>query len=128
MIVETVAAMGLLGFTLALIGIYGLISYSVSRRTRDIGIRMAIGANRINVLKMVLRQGLVLSVLGIGVGGLISLAVARLLAAGLTGLGTPNPATFVIVPLAALLATMAACYTPARRASLVDPIAALHYE
>jgi predicted permease len=128
MIIEIVATMGLLGFALALVGIYGLVSYSVARRTKEIGIRMAIGANRANVLKMVLGQGLILSTLGIIAGGLISVVVARLLAAGLTGLGAPNPATFVIVPLAVLLVTMAACYMPARRAALVNPTLALRYE
>jgi predicted permease len=128
MILQTVAAMGVMGIALALVGIYALVSYSVARRTRDIGLRMAIGADRLSVLKMVLGQGLVLSTLGITIGGLISVGVARLLAAGLTGLGAPHPATFVVAPIAVLLATMAASYVPARRASLVDPIAALRYE
>ena len=127
-ILQTVAAMGVMGIALALVGIYALVSYSVARRTRDIGVRMAIGADRLTVLKMVLGQGLVLSTLGITIGGLISVGVARLLAAGLTGLGAPDPATFVVAPVAVLFATMVACYVPARRASLVDPIAALRYE
>ena len=127
-ILQTVAAMGVMGIALALVGIYALVSYSVARRTRDIGVRMAIGADRLSVLKMVLGQGLVLSTLGITIGGLISIGVARLLAAGLTGLGAPNPATFVVAPVAVLFATLVACYVPARRASLVDPIAALRYE
>jgi predicted permease len=127
-ILQTVAAMGLMGIALALVGIYALVSYTVARRTRDIGLRMAIGADRLSVLKMVLGQGLVLSTLGITIGGLISAGVARLLAAGLTGLGAPSPATFVVAPVAVLIATMVACYVPARRAALVDPIAALRYE
>jgi predicted permease len=127
-ILQTVAAMGLMGIALALVGIYALVSYTVARRTRDIGLRMAIGADRLSVLKMILGQGLVLSTLGITIGGLISVGVARLLAAGLTGLGTPSPATFVVAPVAVLMATMVACYVPARRAALVDPIAALRYE
>jgi predicted permease len=127
-ILQTVAAMGVIGIVLALVGIYALVSYTVARRTRDIGVRMAMGAERLSVLKMVLGQGLVLSALGIATGGLISVGVARLLAAGLTGLGTPSPATFVVAPVAVLMATMVACYVPARRASLVDPIAALRYE
>ena len=127
-ILRTVAAMGLTGIALALVGIYALVSYTVARRTRDIGLRMAIGADRLSVLKMILGQGLVLSTLGITIGGLISVGVARLLAAGLTGLGAPSPATFVVAPVAVLIAAMVACYVPARRASLVDPIAALRYE
>jgi predicted permease len=107
-ILRTVAAMGLMGIALALVGIYALVSYTVARRTRDIGLRMAIGADRLSVLKMVLGQGLVLSTLGITIGGLISVGVARLLAAGLTGLGAPSPATFVVAPVAVLIATMVA--------------------
>ena len=128
MIMEMVGAMGLLGLVLALIGIYGLVSYSVARRTKEIGVRMAIGANQSDVLKMVLRESLVLSTLGLFFGGLISVAVGRLLAAGLAGLGTPNAATFVIVPITVFMVTMAACYVPARRASAVNPTLALRYE
>jgi predicted permease len=127
-ILQIVAAMGVMGIALALVGIYALVSYSVARRTRDIGVRMAIGADRRSVLKMVLGQGLVLSTLGIAIGGLLSVGVARLLAAGLTGLGAPAAVTFVVAPVAVLFATMVACYVPARRASLIDPIAALRYE
>jgi putative ABC transport system permease protein len=113
---------------LALVGLYGLIAYSVSRRTQEIGIRMAIGANPSEVLKMVLRQGFTLVLGGVLVGGVISFVVARLLAIGLVGLGAPNPITYVVVPIALLLITMGACYIPARRASLIDPIRALRYE
>jgi ABC-type antimicrobial peptide transport system permease subunit len=125
---QVVATMGLLGLTLALVGLYGLIAYSVSRRTQEIGIRMAIGADKMEVLKMVLRQGFVLVAVGIAVGGVISVVVARMLAIGLAGLGTPNPITYVVVPIALLLITLASCYIPARRASLIDPILALRYE
>jgi len=127
-ILQMVGTMGLLGLTLALIGLYGLVAYSVARRTREIGIRMAIGAGRSDVLKMVLRQGLMLSTAGILVGGVASVAVAPLLTAGLVGLGTPSPATYVIVPAALICLTMAASYFPARRASLADPLQALRYE
>jgi ABC-type antimicrobial peptide transport system permease subunit len=125
MITEIVVTMGLIGLLLALIGIYGLVSYSVARRTREIGVRIAIGAGRADVIRMVLRQGLVLAAIGIGVGGVLSLIAGKALAAGMIGLGKPNPATFVIVPLAVLLVTMAACWAPAWRASRVDPLRAL---
>ncbi len=128
MIMQMVATMGLLGLTLALVGLYGLIAYSVSRRTQEIGVRMAIGASRQHVLKMVLRQGLLLVMSGILAGAVLSVAVARILTIGLAGLGAPNPATYFIVPAALLAITMAACYIPARRASLIDPIRALRYE
>lgn len=128
MVVEVVATMGAVGLALALIGLYGLVAYSVARRTREIGVRMAIGAGRSDVLKMVLRQGLKLSLAGIAIGGAISVAVTRVLAAGLIGLGHPNAATYVIVPLVLFLVTLASCYLPALRASLVDPMVALRYE
>jgi predicted permease len=128
MILQLVSAMGLLGLALALIGLYGLIAYSVSRRTQEIGIRMALGAHRSDVLRMVLRQGFVLSIIGVAIGLVTSIGLRKVMAVGLVGLGTTNPVVLVIVPLALVLVTMAACYLPARRASQVDPIRALRYE
>ena len=125
---SVVATMGLLGLTLALIGLYGLIAYTVSRRTQEIGVRMAIGADRVGGIEdgAAARPGAGAG--GIAVGGALSVVVARMLAIGLAGLGTPNPITYLVVPIALLLITLAACYIPARRASLIDPIRALRYE
>lgn len=128
MIMEIVGTMGMIGLSLALIGLYGLVAYSVARRTHEIGIRMAIGADRADVLRMVLKQGLRLSLLGIVIGGVISLATSRLLMAGLVGLGKPNPATYFAVPVLLLIVTLAASYLPAYRASRVNPMTALRYE
>jgi putative ABC transport system permease protein len=128
MIAELISTLGLLGLMLALIGLYGLIAYSVSRRTQEIGIRMAIGADKRSVLAMIIRQGLTLSLLGIAVGGVATLAVAKILVAGLAGLGAMSPVTFVAVPILLVFVTLAACYIPAHRASMVDPMVALHYE
>ena len=127
-IMQIITTLGLVGFTLALIGIYGLVSYSVSRRTREIGVRMAIGANKGNVIRLVLRQGLVLSLVGIGVGGVISVAVSKVIEAGLAGLAAPSATTYIAVPLAVLVVTMAACWAPAHRASRIDPIRALRLD
>lgn len=128
LVVEMVAVMGGVGLTLSVIGLYGLIAYSVARRTREIGIRMAIGARRSDVLGMVLRQGLALSLAGICIGGFVSIAVSRILTAGFVGIGDANAATFFIVPVLLFLVTMASCYVPALRASHVDPMVALRYE
>jgi macrolide transport system ATP-binding/permease protein len=128
MIMQMVGTMGLLGLALALIGLYGLVAYSVARRTQEIGIRMAIGASKRDVLRMVLRQGLTLSIAGIAVGGAASIVVARLLTAVLVGLGTPNPVTYVVVPLALICLTLVASYFPARRAAGGDPLVALRYD
>jgi predicted permease len=127
-ILRLVASMGLLGLTLAVVGLYGLIAYSVSRRTQEIGIRMALGAQRSNVAALILRQGLVLAIIGIAIGFAASIAVRGILAQGLIGLGTLSPAVLAIVPLGLLLVTMAACYLPAHRASQIDPLRALRWE
>jgi predicted permease len=128
MIITLVTTMGLIGLVLALIGLYGLIAYSVSRRTREIGIRIAVGADRAQVLKMVIRQGLTLALTGVGVGSLATIGVAKLIATGLVGLGKLSPTTFIAVPMLLVAVTLVACYIPARRASQVDPITALRYE
>src|SRR5262245_52938514 len=113
LVMKTAGAMGLMGLTLALVGLYGLVAYSVARRTGEIGIRMAIGAGRREVLMMVLRQGMVLSIAGILAGGVASLAVARLLTAGMSGLGAPNPAGYAAVPTVLIALTLVASYIPA---------------
>jgi predicted permease len=128
MIIVLVSTMGLIGLALALVGLYGLISYSVSRRTQEIGIRMAIGANRADVLAMVLRQGLRLSLIGVLTGGIATFGVARLLVSALFGMASMSVSAFVAVPLLLVAVTVAACYIPARRASTIDPISALRYE
>jgi putative ABC transport system permease protein len=128
MIITLVTCMGLIGLILALVGLYGLIAYSVSRRTREIGIRIAVGADRSQVLKMVIRQGFMLAITGVAIGGVATFGVARLIAVGLVGLGKLSPVTFIAVPALLLGVTLVACYIPARRASQVDPITALRYE
>jgi predicted permease len=127
-IMQMVSAMGLMGLVLALVGIYGLVSYSVARRTREIGVRIAIGATRTDVIRMILRQGFVLACTGIVAGGIVSILARKAIAAGMIGLSESNPAAYVVVPAAILLVTMAACWAPAWRASRVDPLRALRSE
>ncbi len=125
-IIQAVASMGLMGMGLALAGLYGLMAYAVSTRTREIGIRMAIGANRGEVLRMVLRQGFVLALSGMAAGLVLSAGVARLLRSTFPG-DSPLGAYLVVTP-AVFAVTMLAAYLPARRASRVDPITALRCE
>src|SRR5258706_538839 len=112
-------------FPLALVGLYGLVAYSVARRTRELGIRIAIGASRWDVLKMVLRQGMTLAMAGIMFGGAGSIVVARVLTSAAVGSGNPTVAVYAIVPLLLVGLTLTASYVPARRASRVDPLNAL---
>jgi predicted permease len=127
-VLQLVSTIGLTGLILALVGLYALVAHSVTRQTREIGIRMAMGATRTNVIAMVIGQGLVLSMAGILVGCAAGVAAARLLAASLAGLGTPNLVTYLIVPISLLGITMVASYVPAHRAARIDPLRALRYE
>jgi len=113
---------------LGLIGVYGVISYGVSQRSNELGMRMALGARAEDVTRMVLRQGLVLSVVGLGVGMALALGLTRLMAGILFGISPRDPVTFALVPLVLLFVALAATYLPARRAARVDPMEALRAE
>jgi putative ABC transport system permease protein len=128
-IVEAVAGMGMMALILAVIGLYGLIAYSVGRRTREIGIRMAIGADRRGILQMILRQGLVLALAGSVAGLALGIGAARLVGSMfiLSFSGT-SPVLFVLITLPLLVIALFAAYVPARRASLIDPMRALREE
>jgi putative ABC transport system permease protein len=118
----------IVALTLATVGIYGVISYAVRRRTHEIGIRMALGAERRQVLKMVLGQGLGLSLIGLLIGVFLAMATTPLMSSLLRGVGTTDLATFVIIPAALVLVSLAATYIPARRATRIDPMTALRTE
>lgn len=126
-IVQTVGAMGVMGLVLAVVGLYGLVAYAASRRSREIGIRMAIGAARGTVLRMVLRQGLTLALSGLAIGLALSLGAERLLNGVFAGEGT-DFVTYLLVAPALLAVTAIAVYIPARRASRIDPMRVLRYE
>lgn len=129
LITKCVGSMGLLGLILAVVGLYGLVAYSVSRRTREIGIRMAVGADRPSVLRLVIRQGFVLGAAGVVVGSVVGIFACRAMTAALTeSFGSADPVMFAAVSLLLLVITSLAAYAPARRASLIDPMRALRDE
>jgi ABC-type antimicrobial peptide transport system permease subunit len=119
---------GLLALVLACLGLYGLLSYEVTRRTREIGIRMAVGAQSHNVVRLVLTKAVGLIVAG-AIGGIaVAFAVSRLLASFLFGVKAGDPITLLSVSVLLAVVALAACYIPARQATKVDPLVALRYE
>ena len=113
---------------LAMIGVFGVINYSVTQRTHELGIRIALGAQRRDVFRLVVGQGLVLSLLGVGLGAVGALALTRLITGLLFGVSPTDGPTFVLVSLIVTFVAFLACYLPARRATRVDPLVALRYE
>jgi predicted permease len=121
-------AMGLLGLLLALVGVYGVVSYAASQRTQEIGVRMALGAGRLDILQLVLGRGLILIGVGVGVGVLAALSVSRLVSNLLFGISAIDPVTFIGVPMILATMALAASYFPAFRATRIDPAIALRTE
>ena len=122
------AVLGLSALMLASMGIYGVMSYSMTQRTREIGIRIALGADRATLRKLVLTEGLRLSLLAVGLGLAMAFPAMRMMGGMLYGLGTADPLTFVSVSFLLTSVALLACYIPARRAARVDPMVALRYE
>jgi putative ABC transport system permease protein len=119
---------GLFALSLAAVGLYGVMAYTVAQRTRELGIRVSVGAKQSDILRLILGQGLMLTVIGI-IGGLVTaLAVTRLSAGLLYGVSAADPMTFTVVALILLGVALAAGYFPARRATKVDPMIALRME
>ena len=119
---------GLLALALAVVGVYGVVAYSTRQRTHEIGIRMALGAERADILRLVMAQGLRLTLTGLGVGFAVSLAATRVLRAVLFGVTTADTLTYAAVAVLLSVMALAACYIPARRATQVQPVAALRCE
>ena len=122
------AALGFLGLTLAVVGIYGVITYAVGQRTQEIGVRMALGAQRRTILWMVSRQGLIIIGTGLSIGVLTAIAAGRLVGEFLVGIGPTDPVTYITVSMLLSFIALAACYIPARRAMHIEPTVALRYE
>ena len=128
MAATVLGSFAVLAIVLAAIGIYGVMSYVVAGRTREIGVRIALGAARRDVLLLIIRQGITLAVIGLGIGFLVAIGVAQLLTKLLFGVSPIDPLTFAGVSLLLALVAVLACYVPARRATKVDPLVALRYE
>jgi putative ABC transport system permease protein len=125
---QLTSALGLLGLILALVGIYSVVSYAAAQRTQEIGIRMALGAGRGDILKMVLRQGVGVAGVGLALGLAAAFAGTRVLADLFVGVKPADPLTFTAVAILPAGVALLACWIPARRATRVDPLVALRYE
>jgi ABC-type antimicrobial peptide transport system permease subunit len=123
-----IGVFGIIGLVLAAVGMYGVLAYTVSQRTREIGIRIALGAHAASVLRMILQQGVRLALIGVGVGTVVAALTAQLVRGFIAGVSPLDPATFVLVPALLLIVVLTASYVPARRAARVDPMTALRAE
>ena len=128
MAASMIGSLSLLGIFLTSVGLYGVVAYIVNRRTREIGIRVALGATRKQILNLVLSQGFSLVLIGAFLGLVLAIATSHVIAGMLHGVSPIDPGVLIGSVLLAGIITLAACYLPARRATKVDPMVALRYE
>jgi len=128
LITQLVTVIGLFGLLLSVGGLYGVIAYSVSRRTREIGIRIAVGADPASVARLILRQGMRLTIVGVAIGLALSLLASKVLGSLLVGVSARDPFVYTAVPMLVATISLLACYVPARRAARVDPLVALRQD
>jgi putative ABC transport system permease protein len=121
-------AFGVVALMLSAVGLYSVMAYIVSQRTREVGIRMALGAKRGDVLKLITREGMKMAAIGVVIGFAISLALARVLSSVLIGVGAYDVTTFILVPVLLGAVAFIACLVPARRATKVNQVVAVRYE
>jgi ABC-type antimicrobial peptide transport system permease subunit len=127
-VLQIVGSISALAFVLSAIGVYGMLSFWATQRTREIGLRLAMGASRDGILKMMLREGMAPVAWGVAIGLGASFLVTRVIAGLLYGVSPMDPVTLAATPVLLLAVALAACYLPARRATLIDPLAALRSE
>jgi putative ABC transport system permease protein len=121
------ALLGALGLILAIVGVYGVVSYATSQKSHEIGVRMALGAQQADILKMIFRDGFVIVAIGLGLGVALALATGRVVSSFVI-VSAKDPLTYIVVTSVLLAVALAACFIPARRATRVDPLVALRYE
>jgi putative ABC transport system permease protein len=125
---KLIGIFGLLGSVLSVIGLYGVLSYNVGKRTKEIGIRRALGAQRVDVFRLIIGQGMLVVLFGVLLGLLLAVAATRVIGGFLYGVGTTDPLTFAVVVLGVAATAIVSCYLPARQATKVDPMVALREE